>query len=85
MSFEVSVLREHPIRWRARAESREAPQALPERVWGLCGENPAEGLWRTLGQELSELKRKWRAEVGPRMRGVPPATGSFLPERIEFI
>jgi len=61
---------------RERAESCKAPEALQKRVWGIEEEKRPEGLWRMLGQKLSVLKEKWRAEVGPRMRGVPPATDS---------
>jgi len=50
-------------------------------VWGVEKENRPEGLWRTLGQKLSVLKEKWRAEVGPRMRGVRPATDGVSVER----
>lgn len=62
---------------RERAESRKAPEALQKRVWGVEEENRPEGLWRKLGQKLSVLKETWRAEVGPRMQGDPPATDSF--------
>jgi len=68
-----------------RAESRKAPEALQKRVWGVEEENRPEGLWRTLGQKFYVLKREWRAEVGPRMRGVRPATDSFGVERYALI
>ena len=31
-----------------RAESREAPEALPERAWGIEEGSRWEGLWRVL-------------------------------------
>jgi len=42
----------------------------------------AEGLWLMSGKGVIVLRKEWRAEVGPRMQGVRPATGSFLPERV---
>jgi hypothetical protein len=61
-----------------RTESRKAPEALQKRVWRAGREDRAEGLWRMLGPSADVLKQMWRAEVGPRMRGVPPATTSFV-------
>jgi hypothetical protein len=52
--------------------SPKATEALQKRAWGVEGRKSVARAVAVVGMKACARRKKWRAEVGPRMRGAPP-------------